>query len=516
LPTNAFRFQSLRLLVVSLIGIMGLVACETGRIVSLDGGTGGGGGKGGAAGAPTGTGGAGGTVATGGAGGAGPGTGGAGTGGAGTGGTGTGGTGTGGSGTGGTGTGGTGTGGTGTGGTGTGGTGTGGSGGAGGCTGSTKLCGSTCIPTTQCCGGCGGNTPVCNSSGVCVARGQGNACSADAECGTGHCADGVCCNTACTGQCEACATASTPGTCIPVLTPRTPCAGSGTCGSACDGTDEHRASCVYPDSTRSCGAVASCTSGTATTAAVCNGSGTCTSSTTMSCAPYGCRTDGTPACATSCPSGQGVCNGACADITSPSHCGTACQTCQGATPYCYSGSCVECTSSTSCTTTGSVCSAGHACQCRPKSSTNLLQDANFDDFTLSSWSASGGVNWAGDNDADGCKTSGCVDFNGNTSGSISQCIPSIQPNTRYYIGLHYYESSSGSVFCSYAPYAGTGCTGTGLAGGSLLTASAVNQWAVLSTTYDAPSNANSISFACTTWGLGSEIDQVYVGTSDGY
>jgi alpha-tubulin suppressor-like RCC1 family protein len=122
------------------------------------------------------------------------------------------------------------------------------------CTGSTKLCNGTCIATTSCCGGCSGNTPVC-SNGTCVAKTIGDNCGTGTECGSGVCADGVCCDVQCNGQCESCALTGKKGTCSPATTPRTPCTGSSTgiCAGACDGTPANRKQCVYPPNTTSCG-----------------------------------------------------------------------------------------------------------------------------------------------------------------------------------------------------------------------------------------------------------------------
>jgi hypothetical protein len=82
--------------------------------------------------------------------------------------------------------------------------------------------------------------------------GPGNHCATGAECGSGHCVDGVCCNTACSGLCLSCAGSSTggaDGTCGPVLATTDPdsecvdsvcaagtCSGAGTClpAAACD------------------------------------------------------------------------------------------------------------------------------------------------------------------------------------------------------------------------------------------------------------------------------------------
>src|SRR5688572_7690227 len=47
-------------------------------------------------------------------------------------------------------------------------------------------------------------------------KGLGGACDCAAECGSGFCADGACCNTACTGACVSCALAGGKGECGPV------------------------------------------------------------------------------------------------------------------------------------------------------------------------------------------------------------------------------------------------------------------------------------------------------------
>jgi hypothetical protein len=148
-----------------------------------------------------------------------------------------------------------------------------------------KPCNTSCIPNGQCCGGCGGSTPVCEN-GTCVARRNGEGCSVNNECASGICRDGFCCNSACTGQCESCASSNNRGTCVAVTTPRTACAGSGACGGRCDGFN--RATCVYPGTATSCG-VPACTSNTFTTSA-CNANGSCTTSS-ASC-QFGCLVTG--------------------------------------------------------------------------------------------------------------------------------------------------------------------------------------------------------------------------------
>jgi hypothetical protein len=410
---------------------------------------------------------------------------------------------------------------------GTGGIGAGGSGSGGQvtCSGSTKLCNGSCIPSTSCCGGCSGNTPVC-SNGACVGRSIGDTCSSGTECASAVCADGVCCNVACNGQCESCSTSTSKGTCTPTTTPRTACVGTGVCGGICDGSVSNRKTCVFPDDKTSCGASASCSGGKLTTAAVCNGAGACNASTTSPCT-YGCKTDGTVGCATSCPTGQGLCGGTCVDIlSSPSHCGGACQVCAGTgtTPYCHSGSCVQCLTGNDCITyaDGATCGPNYACQCRAPNPGNLVQNGGFDSsLGLTGWTPNTGFTTLSTDDADGCPMSGSVQLSTSAQGDyggMSQCI-AVAANTTYNFGYKYKQQVSGAFLCNLFFHAGANCpqwfSVTSLASG----ANAGTGWQSASTSTTSPPSAESASISCTInapappgW-----IDQIYLSpTASGY
>jgi hypothetical protein len=99
------------------------------------------------------------------------------------------------------------------------------------CNGASGNCPNSCPGTPNLQLGCA-STHFC-VSGLCTPkRGLGDGCFDGAECGTGFCVDGVCCNTGCSGACDVCNL--TPGTCTP--------AGAGSAGSPtcypylCDGT----------------------------------------------------------------------------------------------------------------------------------------------------------------------------------------------------------------------------------------------------------------------------------------
>lgn len=160
----------------------------------------------------------------------------------------------------------------------------------------------SCAPyhcgASQCVGDCAVDSDCAAASycagGVCKPRlADGAPCALDAQCASGHCADGVCCDTACTGQCEACDLATKVGVCSPAagapVGGRVACASDGSaCGGACDGAE--RLACSYPAAETSCRA-ASCASGVATLPAACDGAGACPLPQTVACAPHACSGD---------------------------------------------------------------------------------------------------------------------------------------------------------------------------------------------------------------------------------
>jgi hypothetical protein len=155
-----------------------------------------------------------------------------------------------------------------------------------------------------CCGvdtcGAGSTCGAVGKEGTCTKLG-GAACTADVDCGTGHCADGVCCDTACDGQCEACdvpdSTTGRPGKCIPVKGKphgtKAACAGAGgdvCAAAACDGSVT--TSCAsFTGSDTEC-RPQSCKDGVLTARAVCDGSGKCPALVTSKCDGFQCTTDG--------------------------------------------------------------------------------------------------------------------------------------------------------------------------------------------------------------------------------
>jgi hypothetical protein len=220
------------------------------------------------------------------------------------------------------------------------------------CTGTCKLCSAAhaCVaavgiddPNGRCSG-------TCDATGACKSkRGQlcttvpGAGCVSGSTCSP----DGYCCNTACSGACEACDVTGSLGTCLPIGGAthggHPSCGGSGSCAGTCTGTV---ATCTFPGAETSCLA-GTCTSGKATRPAVCDGVGKCQTPSVVACAPFTCGpkdclgTCGsnsdcvTGAACTSgtcsvCPATRSVCPNACADLSSDgSNCGTCGHDCQG-------------------------------------------------------------------------------------------------------------------------------------------------------------------------------------------
>ena len=180
-------------------------------------------------------------------------------------------------------------------------------------------------------GGDGSIGPTCGVNGP--ALGLNDACHCDAECGSNHCVEGVCCNSACTGGCQTCTAPDAGGTCLarafggpPRQPSECPIDSAMTCGmdGVCDGAGACRKYVL--------GTI--CMSGTCkgdsvVGAYVCDGNGDCKAGATqMLCGPYTCNPS-TLTCYESCTTAQGQCDaqhscdlssGSCGKVGPGAHC----------------------------------------------------------------------------------------------------------------------------------------------------------------------------------------------------
>lgn len=156
-----------------------------------------------------------------------------------------------------------------------------------------------CLDATQCrtscdtdndCAGvtCNTVTHVCGTK-----QPQGAMCNSAADCvsGAANCVDGVCCNTACTGACQACSgiSGASPGTCssVSALTPDPLCPAAA--GMSCGNTGLCASGGACAKKTGTTCAVATCQGTTAMVpAATCNGTDTCPTPTPVACAAATC------------------------------------------------------------------------------------------------------------------------------------------------------------------------------------------------------------------------------------
>lgn len=192
-------------------------------------------------------------------------------------------------------------------------------------------------------GGVNGTTPI-KTAGLYDAS-FGLACTSASQCASGFCSNGVCCDTACTGQCSACNLPGTTGICSPKpvntacndnvsCTHTDVCNTAGVCGGtaitcssdscntrACNGTPT---CAVTPLTGPACDDGKTCTTGDTCVAGACTG--------TVSCAP---PTGPNAACLAGSCNGSGQCAFVAANQGSPCSDGNACTS--GDT--CQSGAC---------------------------------------------------------------------------------------------------------------------------------------------------------------------------------
>jgi hypothetical protein len=215
-------------------------------------------------------------------------------------------------------------------------------------------------------------------------------CSEGNECSSGFCVDGVCCESACDGVCEACNRLGAVGRCAAIpdgqdpdkeCTSRAPQAEDAGAGSdagdagpvvnppdqelsrdnaACAGSCNGDRACTFPDEKATCGS-SYCNTDTEVGRASCDGNGHCSATAIEACSAYTCSASGgAPECGTSCASQ--------ADCQSTHYCsaqsrcepkkanGTGC----GLATECTSGNCVGTPGASVCC--NSACSgAGFSC-----------------------------------------------------------------------------------------------------------------------------------------------------------
>jgi hypothetical protein len=204
------------------------------------------------------------------------------------------------------------------------------------CDAKTGGCLTACARDTDCVNG----KPCLNGS--CGPRPLGATCQGGAECESGICADGVCCNATCAGGCVSCAVADHVGTCWPAPSgaadPHGTCAVMNPASCGRDGTCDGVGGCAnYPVGT-ACGST-TCREHTYASMARCNGVGTCVR-TTVDCAPFVCDAP-TGQCRTSCATDQDCAGQVCVNGS----CGVKEQACtaDGECPsgFCAQGVCCE-------------------------------------------------------------------------------------------------------------------------------------------------------------------------------
>jgi hypothetical protein len=103
-------------------------------------------------------------------------------------------------------------------------------------------CSGQCVDTTNNPKYCGDCTTKCDPAGYCkdgtCMKLLGDICTADTECVSSHCVDGVCCDTSCSSLCEACIASKTGGNdgecgkIVKATDPDNECPGTDSCNGA--------------------------------------------------------------------------------------------------------------------------------------------------------------------------------------------------------------------------------------------------------------------------------------------
>jgi hypothetical protein len=149
-------------------------------------------------------------------------------------------------------------------------------------------------------------------NGSCGLKNGGAECSSGSECQSSHCAQGVCCNSPCTGACMACNLSAAFGFCTPVpdgtSDPGEQC--KATAQATCGTTGLCKAGvCAFYAKGLNCKAAVCATSSSQTPASTCDGRGACVTPPPLNCGRYICSS---AACESTCKTD--------ADCVSPNIC----------------------------------------------------------------------------------------------------------------------------------------------------------------------------------------------------
>jgi hypothetical protein len=153
-----------------------------------------------------------------------------------------------------------------------------------------SACFNACTPTGMNC-----LTPnVCNGNS-CGLKNNGASCSAGSECGSTFCAQGVCCDKACTGACQSCAMTGTLGACTNVSTgapdPAGICQDQGAASCGTNGKCQAGACQKYGKGTLCKPSTCPTSTTNFTPNSTCDGNGACETPAASSCFPYSCGTN---------------------------------------------------------------------------------------------------------------------------------------------------------------------------------------------------------------------------------
>ncbi|MDB4983571.1 MAG: Flagellar hook-length control protein FliK, partial [Myxococcales bacterium] len=335
-------------------------------------------------------------------------------------------------------------------------------------------------------------------------REQGAICANAAECVSGNCVEGVCCDDSCNGKCNSCLFANTgqsSGQCAPVkagFEHGKDCTASdpSTCGfdGKCDGAGSCRfAAAAIPCQGESCVLEMYSVGGT------CDGAGTCKTQPRSSCGNYACTSD---------------------RVRCWSTCGTDAECASSA--FCASSSCVTklpsgkvCERAAQCASGacgGRCCNVGTSCKCTQPSPSNLIKNPGFDG-DLSAWVVTQGTwNTA---DADGCPFSGSLSIPDNPSSlnGFAQCVPVIG-NKAYNFG-GWFKGPNALNSCDVQFGDAPDCVGNGMSDLALpnSTVLSADTWTELSVSGFAPSAAKTAYVVCFAFGL--LVDHVYLSPAPG-